>query len=115
MSLIDDFTTACTMLDRTSESDGEGGRVTRWVDGAEFEAAITLDSSTEARVASREGVTDLYTVTTSKAFPLSFHDVFRREADGQVFRVTSEGRDMRTPSSATLDMTQVSAEKWVLS
>lgn len=115
MSLIDDFTVPCTLLERRRVPDGEGGWRTTWEDGAAFDAAITLDSSTQARVAEAEGVTDLYTVTTSRATPLTFHDVFRRETDRQTFRVTSDGTDRRTPASAGLDMTQVSAERWELS
>ena len=114
MSLIDDFTVPCTLLERRRTTDGEGGWATQWVDGPQFEAAITLDNSTQARVAQAEGVTNVYTITTSRATPLSFHDVLRRDADGKVFRVTSDGIDKRTPASAGLDMTQVSAEEWVL-
>ncbi len=115
MSLLDDYMTACVMLDKTSASDGEGGRVTQWVDGATFDAAIVLDNSTAARIAAKEGVTNLYTVTTSRVFPLAFHDVFRRESDGQVFRVTSNGDDKQTPATTPLDMCQASAEEWKLS
>ena len=115
MSLLDDYMTPCVLLTKTRVSDGEGGWTTSWTDGMGFEAAIVLDNSTAARVAERQGVTNLYTVTTSRGFMLDFHDVFRRESDGQVFRVTSNGDDRQTPTSATLDMSQVSAEEWVLS
>jgi hypothetical protein len=59
-------------------------------------------------------VTSLYTVTTSRAIVLEYHDVFRRESDGKIFRVTSDGDDLYTPKSAGLDMRQVTAEEWVL-
>jgi len=115
VSLLEEYMTACTLIEKTRVADGEGGWTTTWVDGASFDAAITLDNSTTARVAAKEGVTNLYTVTTSRGFMLDFHDVFRRESDKQVFRVTSNGDDRQTPQSATLDMAQVSAEEWVLS
>ena len=41
--------------------------------------------------------------------------MFRRDADGQVFRVTSNGDDVQTPDAATFQFQQVSAEEWVLS
>jgi hypothetical protein len=39
--------------------------------------------------------------------------VFRRESDGKIFRVTSDGDDKKTPPSAGLDMRQVTAEEFV--
>ena len=114
MSLLDAFMTKCTMLDKTTAADGLGGYVTTWKDGAEFTAAITIDSSMEAKIADKQGVTALYTVTTSKALNLQYHDVFKRVEDGKIFRVTSDGDDKKTPSVARLDMRQVSAEEWTL-
>lgn len=115
MSLIDDFMFDCVMLDKTTVSDGYGGYTTTWREGAEFSAAITFDTSMQARTAEKAGVTSLYTVTTSRALTLEYHDVFKRVKDGKVFRVTSDGDDKYTPASAGLDMRQVSAEEFTLS
>lgn len=112
MSLIDDFMDKCIMLNKVTTADGYGGYITTWTEGAEFDAAITFDTSMQARTADKAGVTSLYTVTTSKALTLEYHDVFRRVRDGKVFRVTSDGDDKFTPASATLDMRQVTAEEW---
>lgn len=114
MSLIDDFTSECVMIDKKSVADGYGGFVPRWVKGAPFNAAITLDTSMGARVAEQEGVTALYTITTKKNINLQYHDVFKRNSDGKIFRVKSDGDDKHTPVSATLNMRQVSAEEWTL-
>lgn len=100
------------MLDRTSGPDGYGGIEYHWVDGAEFKAAIVFDASMQARTAGVQGVTSLYTVTTQKNINLQYHNVFRRERDGKIFRVTSDGDDKATPNSAGLNMRQVSAEEW---
>jgi hypothetical protein len=112
MSLIDDFMDKCIILNKVTTADGYGGYITTWTDGAEFDAAITFDTSMQARTADKAGVTSLYTVTTSRALTLEYHDVFRRVRDGKVFRVTSDGDDKFTPASATLDMRQVTAEEW---
>lgn len=112
MSLIDDFMDKCIMLNKVTTADGYGGYITTWTDGAEFDAAITFDTSMQARTADKAGVTSLYTVTTSRALTLEYHDVFRRVRDNKVFRVTSDGDDKFTPASATLDMRQVTAEEW---
>lgn len=114
MSLLSEAMEECILIDRTTVSDGYGGIEYQWVDGASFQAAVTLDSSIQARLASVQGVTDLYTVTTSKAVNLQFHDVFRRLSDGKTYRITTDGNDKHTPASATLDMRCVNAEEWEL-
>lgn len=114
MSLLTEAMEKCTMMDKKTEPDGYGGYISNWVDGAAFDAAIIFNSSMEARVAEQQGVTSMYTVTTSKAMTLEYHDVFKRVSDGKVFRVTSDGDDNYTPKSATLDMRQVTAEEWSL-
>jgi hypothetical protein len=53
-------------------------------------------------------------LTTRKDINLQYHDVLRRVRDGKVFRVTSDGDDLYTPASASLDMRNVSAEEFVL-
>lgn len=114
MSLLEEAMETFTMIDKTTVPDGYGGVKPQWVEGAEFNAAIVLDTSIQARIAQQQGVTALYTVTTKKNINLQFHDVFRRENDGKIFRVTSDGDDKKTPQSASLNMRQVSAEEFTL-
>lgn len=114
MSLLSDAMENCIFLNKTKEPDGYGGYRDAYTDGAEFDAAIVFDTSMEARVGEKQGVTSLYTVTTSRGMTLEYHDVFRRVRDGKVFRVTSDGDDKYTPASAALDMRQVTAEEWKL-
>lgn len=114
MSLLSEAMEECVMLDRITIDDGMGGYTRTWTDGAHFYAAIVFNSSMEARRAEKEGVTSLYTVTIPRANMLEYHDVFRRQKDGKIFRVTSDGDDSFTPASAGLDMRQVTAEEWVL-
>lgn len=114
MSLLSEAMSDCEMLDRIREDDGYGGYRQVWKPGVTFPAAITFDTSIEARVADKQGVTSLYTVTTPKRMTLEYHDVFRRKSDGKIFRVTSDGDDKFTPNSATLDMRVVTAEEWSL-
>lgn len=113
MALIDAFKVPCTLLERVRVSDGEGGWITRWSEGPTFMAAIVLDSSMNARIAEAEGVTGVYTVTTDKNVPMEFHDAFRRDSDGKVFRVTKINDP--TPDVATFQFAQYQAEEWELS
>lgn len=114
MSLLTEAMDKCVMLDKQTVADGYGGYTTIWNEGAEFKAAIVLDTSMEARTAEKAGVTALYTVTTEKIMNLQYHDVFKRIRDNKIFRVKSDGDDKLTPDSATLNMRQVTAEEWLL-
>lgn len=102
------------MLTKSIVNDGYGGYTTTWTEGAEFDAAIVFDTSIQARVAEAQGVTSRYTVTTKKNMHLEYHDVFRRNSDSKIFRVTSDGDDKYTPESASLDMRQCTCEEWSL-
>lgn len=110
--IMQERATECTLMEKSRIPDGEGGWSTSWVEGLQFTAVIEHASSIEARVAESQGMASTFTVWTEKSTPLDYQDVFRRNSDGQVFRVTSQGLDEQTPDSATLNLTHVSAERW---
>ena len=112
--LIDVFKTPCIMMDKATVPDGLGGFSYDWREGAQFEAAIVKDSTMQAKIAEKDGVTEVYTVTVAKSIRLGYHDVFKRLSDDAVFRVTSEVTDSKTPSVASFQFGQVSAERWEL-
>lgn len=115
MSLWEEFQEICTMKNKNSVPDGQGGFNTVWSDGASFMAAITKDTSVEAMIAEKQGVTALYTITTSTSSRLEYHDVFKRNSDGTIFRVTSNYNDTKPPKRASFSFYQVTAEEWKLS
>ena len=114
MSLLSQAMEDVVMLEKRRIPDGEGGFTTDWVDGVQFKAAITFNSSMEARTAEKQGVTSRYTITAPLNAKLEYHDVLKRLRDGKVFRVTSDGDDVQTPKSATFQFLQVEAEEWEL-
>lgn len=114
MSLLDEIKDTCTMIDRRTVPDPAGGFEYVWVDGASFEATIIKDQSLEARIAEKDGLKQVYTVVVNKGAPLVFHDVFRREKDGQVFRVTSNIKDSEAPMRSTIQIGKVTAEEYPL-
>lgn len=114
MSLLTEAMSTCIFLNKQVVDDGYGGQVTQWTEGAQFKAAITFDTSIEARTAEKQGVTSLYTITTRKELTLEYHDVIKRLEDGKIFRITSDGDDKKTPESAGLNMRQVTAEDFIL-
>ena len=114
MSLLDDMMEQFHIMDKVTSDDGYGGVTTEWKEGAAFQGVATFDTSMQARAAEKQGVTSMYTVTTSKSVVLQYHDVIKRDRDGKVLRITSDGDDKYTPTSASLDMRQVTAEEWVI-
>ena len=112
MSLLSQAMEDVVMLEKKRVPDGEGGFTTDWAEGVQFKAAISFDSSMQARTAEKAGVTSLYTVTVPVNAKLEYHDVLKRIRDGKVFRVTSDGDDKITPQSASFQFAQVSAEEW---
>lgn len=101
-------------LESHREPDGRGGFYTEWHEGAEFSAAVAFDNSMQAKTAQKQGVTSVYTIYTKKAVEFEYHDVIKRLEDGKIFRITSNGKDKKTPESAALNMLAVSAEEWEL-
>ena len=114
MNLLDSMMDACTMLDKTTQNDGVFGRREVYVAGATFNATIIKDSTMEARMAEKQGVTEVYTVVTQKGFGLAYHDVFQRNSDKAIFRVTSNQTDSEAPAASTVKIGKVTAERWVL-
>lgn len=114
MSLLSQAMEDVVMLEKKRVPDGEGGFTTDWAEGVQFKAAITFNSSLEAKVAEKQGVTSLYSVICPINAKLEYHDVVRRLRDGKIFRITSDGDDEITPDSATFQFAKVSAEEWSL-
>lgn len=114
MSLLTEAMQDCTILDKTTIPDGYGGKIDRYVDGATIQAAIPLMNAMEQIAAQQKGSKAMYRIITTKSVNLQYHDVLRREEDGKIFRVTSDGDDNKTPKSASLNMRVVDAEEWSL-
>ena len=115
MSLLDEAMESYIIMDKTTAPDGYGSVTTIYKEGAKIKAAIVFNNSIEAKKAEAQGVSSVYTLTTRKNIILQYHDVLRRVRDGKIFRVTSDGDDLFTPDSATLNMRNVSCEEWILS
>lgn len=114
MSLLDEAMESFVIMNKISVPDGYGGRKVTWTEGAEIKGALVFDSSMQARIAMAQGVTSVYTLVTKKSLMLDYHDVLKRVSDGKILRVTSDGDDLKTPSSASLDMRNVTCEEWKL-
>lgn len=115
MTMIEESMEEVCFMEKQRVPDGEGGFITTWNEGPSFRASITFDSSMQARIGEKQGVTSLYTITTAKNARLEYHDVLKRISDQKVFRVTSDGDDKQTPARAKFGQyLQVTAEEWVI-
>lgn len=112
MSLLNEAYTLCTRRIET-QVDSVGGVINTWTDGAQFYAAIVETNSQNPTVAEQETEKQIFSVITKRETAvLMFNDVFKRNSDGKVFRVLSDGDEKKTPLSAGLDMRIVTAEEW---
>ncbi len=114
MMLYERMMRECVILEKQRLSDGEGGTITTWREGAHIMCAITQNNSMQAKIAEHDGVTSTFRITTSRQVKLDYHDVIKRIEDGVIFRVTSNAEEKASPSFSTIDMSVVSAERWEL-
>lgn len=114
LSLLSSMAEECRFMNHIREDDDVGSSVDYWTEGSKFLATIVKNSTTEAVVAEREGITEIFTVVVKKGVSLDYHDVFKRLSDGQIFRVTSATKDSEAPEASTVRIARVTAEKWVL-
>lgn len=101
MSLLDEYKESFAFMDKYHTRDAEGNPVVMWTQSeATFQAALRFE--------------DLYTIVTGREVDLEFNDVVKRLDDGTTFRVTTSGKDNKTPASAGLNMRAVSAKLWAI-
>lgn len=114
MSLLTDAYETFVFIEKHFVSDGEGGGFPTWTEGAEFMATANFPNSSLAKIADTLSERENCTITTPRSVTLDYMDVIKRKSDGIYFRILSNGRENKTPPSATLDMRQSRAEIWTL-
>ena len=116
MNLLEGMMDACVMMDKTTVSDGMGGIVSVWVEGAEFAAYVRKESAPEIIVAEQTGAKEMFTVVVPLTVSLEYHDVFKRVRDGAIFRLTSNTRDGETSKTAStpVQVAKANCERWEL-
>ena len=110
-TLMDEYSVECTLFTRRIVDDPVGGYVPKWEDGVTFDAAWEFESAPEVTVAEQEGVSRVYRIYVKKSLMLEFHDYFRRNDNGQIYRVTNPGTDRHTPGFSRLNKRLVEVEK----
>lgn len=112
MSLLEDFARKCVLMEKTRQPDGEGGWLpTAWAEGAEFTNYQALDTSMQARIAEKQGVTSVYSVLVAQEVPIDYGDYFKDRETGAVYRVTSRPGEKQAPKSASFSLKYFTAER----
>lgn len=116
MSLLDEYMQMdkFVIMDKTTESDGLGGVITVWKEGAPVEVALQQDTATGKQIAQALTGVRTYTVVTKKNIDFYFGDVIKRVRDGQAFRITQKSDNLKTPNSSAINMRQTTAEEYDL-
>lgn len=93
--------------------DGRGGSREAWTLGGPFTAVLSLSNSLEQETAQAQGVKGVYSVQCDRTTRLSYHQVFQRDKDGKIFRITSKDED-ETPGFSPLNLRRARAEDYDL-
>ena len=111
MSLLDDFARTCVLMGKKRVPDGAGGYMVQWTEGAEFTNYQALDTSMEARIAEKQGVTSIYSALVRSDFPIEYNDYFKDKSTGLTYRVTSNPEEKVAPKSASFALKYFTAER----
>ena len=111
--LIFDMMEEFRFMNRSVIDDIYGSTTEVWTEGARFDAAIIKNSTTEAQIAEKQGIDEMFTVVVKQGTSLVFNDVIKRVSDGQKFRITSNIVDSVAPGASSVKIGKVTAEKWV--
>ncbi len=90
--------------------DGYGGKIITYVGGPAFMAAITPGSSARPVVAEQDTLSVTYNIVCPD-YDLRKDDRVQRMIDGTIFTILTDANDMRTPSNALMQYTQVTAKR----
>lgn len=108
--MLSDFFEDFVIQNKVSQPDGMGGVTWSYTDGVPFKAGISLNNSSEAQIAYKNGLRAIYTIVCRKVMNLKQDDVVKRTKDGRLYRITSNANDMETPAVAVEQYHQVTAE-----
>lgn len=101
-------------LEKSREPNGLGGFEEVYREGAEFTGSLIKDTSATVLIAEKEGFTVVYTLTVSLDVPLSEGNLFKSVETGDVYKITSRPKEKQTPTMATFQFQNFSAELYSL-
>ena len=81
--------------------DGEGGFFTVWENSGKVKMSLDLGSSSEIRQAQAQKLDTVWTAVFPENTPVQYNDYLEDVETGDVYRVTSDPKDNKTPKEAT--------------
>lgn len=114
MSLLDEYSDNYVILDKLTFDDGYGGYNETWKEGATIKGALAVVSEEEMKIAEAAGEKITHTLLIDKSIKLDYHTVLRRSTDNKIFRTTSKGDELYTPSSSRLNKRKINIVEWEL-
>lgn len=111
MSYFYDAFDEYVIINKSIVDDGEGGYTTSWSDGATIKAAFDLGNASEQRQAQAQNLKRVYSVTFPKRTPVKYGDYLRKVETGEIYRITSDPTDNKTPDMARNQTCFATAER----
>lgn len=114
MSLLNSESRPCATVIRASVDDGEGGQVTKYMQGRKFLAVVTPDNTVSAKktLGNNEISAKTYKFFYPDIFTLQLNDVIKTLDDEKTYKVTA--LETAPARSASVQYALCSAEEWEL-
>ena len=112
MSLIDAESRPCATMMRATVDDGEGGQITKYMQGRQFPAVVTPDNTVSAKktLGNNDVSAKTYKFFYPDVFTLQLNDVIKTLDDGKAYKVTA--LETAPAKSASVRYALCSAEEW---
>lgn len=86
--------------EKIRKPDGEGGSFTVWENSMTVKMSLDLGTSSEIRQAQAQKLETVFTAVFPENTPVQYNDYLEDVETGDVFRVTSDPKDNKTPKEA---------------
>ena len=94
---FDDF----VLVEKKTIDDGAGGYITEWTDGVKIKALLTLGNAQEIRQAEAQNLKTVFTATFPINTPVKYDDYLENVDTKEIYRITGNPKDNKTPPTAT--------------
>jgi hypothetical protein len=113
-TILQDFVENIVLLDETTASDGLGGFVYEWTDGAEISVAVIQPRDTKATIANAIVGQQSLTILTSTAIELKRDKYFRRKSNGKTYKIDHDNTERLAPDDSELQWRATTAAEAAL-
>lgn len=113
-TILQDFVESIVLLDETTVSDGLGGFVTEWTDGATIDVAVIQPRDTKATIATAIVGQQSLTILTSTAIELKRDKYFRRKSNGKTYKLDRDNTERLAPDDSELQWRATTAAEAAL-